>query len=73
MADIIDPPVIDGKRYRLRVKKRFLRSPLIILEEKITQHHERDLGGSGFFDEWTTERWVPARSHRQMAIILGPA
>lgn len=46
--------------YRLALRKRFLRPPLVILERRDVRQHTKDLGGSGHYDFWTTTRWEPA-------------
>lgn len=56
--------------YRLRAKRRFLRSPITIIERREVRNHCRDLAGSGHYDEWQTEHWVPA-SPNQVVADLG--
>lgn len=58
MVHVIQSPVIDGENYRLRLKRRFLRKPLIILEKRVERHHSSTDGRN--FDDWTTSHWVPA-------------
>lgn len=52
--------MIASGNYRLALCKRFLRSPLVVLEKRVVREHSRDLGGSGHYDFWTTTHWEPA-------------
>jgi len=52
--------MIESGNYRLALRKRFLRAPLVILEKRVVRNHMKDLNGSGYYDEWTTTHWEPA-------------
>lgn len=50
--------MIASGNYRLALRKRFMRAPLVILEKRVTRHHGRSYGYD--IEEWTTTHWEPA-------------
>ena len=49
--------MIESGEYRLAIKKRFLRAPLIVLERRITV--QRGYWNGFSYDDIVSHRWIP--------------
>ena len=45
---------------RYATRRRFMRKPLVVLQVQEIRHHMKDLNGSGYYDEYSTEHWRDA-------------